>query len=63
MAMGAKVSMDQIQIVVGVESHFVARCSPSLLKDMVEMPLFGADSVDGGAGVDVGGHIGGAAVT
>lgn len=63
MASGAKVSVVQIQSVVGVELHFVARYSPSLLKHMVEMPVFGSGSVDEGGVVGVGGHIGGTAIT
>lgn len=61
MAMGAKVSIDQIQIVVGIESHFVVRYIPSLLKEMVEIPVLGVGSADAGGVVDVGGHTGGAA--
>lgn len=63
MASKAKVSVVQIQSVVGAESHFVARYSPSLLKHIVEMPVFGSGSVDDGGVLGVGGHIGGAAIT
>lgn len=62
-ARGVKVSRVQIQSVVGVESHFVARYSLSLLKHMVGMPLCGVVSVNEGGVVGVGGHTGGVAAT
>lgn len=63
MARGTKASpIGQIHIVVGVESHFVARCIPSLLKHMMETPVLGIDSVGEGAALEVGGHIGCAAI-